>query len=66
MPPTPPYDGTVRPWPRPAEVVNEEIRSLWVGDARGPADAGRYLELLVEWAAAVRGESLRGDVRPAA
>ncbi|MFD9633643.1 hypothetical protein [Streptomyces violascens] len=62
MPPTPPPDGAVRPWPRPAALVNEEIRALWVGDAKVPADADRYLELLVEWAAAVRSEAARAEV----
>jgi hypothetical protein len=66
MPPTPPPDGVVRSWPRPAAVVNAEIRALWPGDVRVPVDEARYLELLVEWAAAVRGEASRGDVRPAA
>ena len=66
MSPTPPPDGAMRAWPRPAAVVNEEIRALWVGDARVPADEELYLSLLVEWAAAVRHEAARGDVRPAA
>lgn len=67
MPPTPPPHGSVRS----AAVINEEIRGLWVGDVRVPTDADRYMELLVEWAAAVRSEAARaaamqGDVRPAA
>lgn len=66
MPPTPPPDGTVRSWPRPAAVVNQEIRALWPEGARGPVDEDRYRSLLVEWAAAHRGEAAQADVRPAA
>lgn len=66
MPPTPLPDGTVRSWPRPAEVVNAEIRGLWPEAAMVPVDEDRYLRLLVEWAAAVRGEAAQADVSEAA
>lgn len=62
MPPTPVDRSSVRS----AAAINEEIRALWVGDVRVPADEERYRELLVEWAAAVRAEGLRGDVSEAA
>ncbi|MFE9844651.1 hypothetical protein [Streptomyces goshikiensis] len=41
---------------RSAEVVNAEIRRLWVGGVLEPGDRERYLALVVEWAAAVRAE----------
>lgn len=54
MSPTPPAEGSARP----ADVVNAEIRELveecggWLyGETRA-----RYELLVVEWAAAVRGE----------
>ncbi|MEV5940658.1 hypothetical protein [Streptomyces sp. NPDC051994] len=63
MPPTPLPDGPVRPAPRTAALVNEEIRRLVEAGGLG-SDA--YLRLLVEWAAAVRGAGSQADVRPAA
>ncbi|MEU5772761.1 hypothetical protein ABZ819_05580 [Streptomyces venezuelae] len=54
MIPTPPDRGPVRP----AAVVNEEIRELWL-DPRvrlSPEGRARYELLVVEWAAATRGE----------
>ncbi|WP_198534431.1 hypothetical protein [Streptomyces sp. JS01] len=52
--PTPP---TVPPRARPLAVVNEEIRGLQVdGGLLSPEGRLRYEELLVEWAAAVRGD----------
>lgn len=54
MSPTPPTPGP----PRPAAVVNAEIRELWL-DPRvrlTPEGRVRYEQLVVEWAAAVRGE----------
>ena len=66
MPPAPLPDGTVRSWPRSAAVVNEEIRSLWPEGATVPVDEDRYLQLLVEWAAAVRSEAAARDVSEAA
>ncbi|MET9361522.1 hypothetical protein ABZX93_11450 [Streptomyces sp. NPDC006632] len=59
MPPTPADCGS----PRPASVINEEIRGLV--EAGGPV-SDAYQQLLVEWAAAVRGEATRDDVGPAA
>jgi hypothetical protein len=44
-------------------VINEEIRALVEAGGLG-SDA--YLRLLVEWAAAMRAQGVRGDVRPAA
>ncbi|MFF1418303.1 hypothetical protein [Streptomyces sp. NPDC058280] len=43
---------------RSADVVNMEIRALWVraGGALPPAEQERYQRLLVEWAAAVRAD----------
>lgn len=66
MSPSPLPDGTVRSWPRPADVVNAEIRGLWPEGAMVPVDEDRYLQLLVEWAAAMRGEAARADVGEAA
>lgn len=66
MPPTPADRSSVRAWPRSADVVNAEIRGLWPEGATVPVDEDRYLQLLVEWAAAVRGEAAQADVRPAA
>lgn len=51
---------------RSAEVVNAEIRRLWVGGTLPPDVRDRYLRLVVEWADAVRAESLQATVTPAA
>lgn len=54
MPPTPDLGS-----PRPAAVVNEEIRAFWLRlDGRAPsaAESAEYEALLAEWAAAMRGE----------
>lgn len=59
MPPTPADCGSVRS----AAVINEEIRGLVEAGGLG---SDEYLALLVEWAAAQRGEAARADVRPAA
>lgn len=52
MPPTPPGLGPARP----AAVVNEEIRGLWLraGGTLSAAERREYELLLIEWAAAVR------------
>jgi hypothetical protein len=52
--PSSPAPGSVRS----AAAVNEEIRALWERNGRvlSPAERDRYRALLVEWAAAVRGE----------
>lgn len=54
MPFTPPASGRARS----AAVVNEEIRELWPHPAARltPEQRARYELLVVEWAAAVRGE----------
>ncbi|WP_428956259.1 hypothetical protein [Streptomyces sp. cg35] len=54
MSPTPPATGL----PRPAAVINEEIRLLWPHPAvrLSTEQRARYELLVVEWAAAVRGE----------
>ncbi|MFE9535442.1 hypothetical protein [Streptomyces sp. NPDC006691] len=54
MPPT-----SDRRFLRPADVVNADIRSLWdQSDGRlSPEEEERYHWLLVEWAAAVRGDT---------
>lgn len=54
MSPTPPPQGPARS----AAVVNEEIRRLWPHPAvrLTPEQRARYELLVVEWAAAVRGE----------
>ncbi|RCH64259.1 hypothetical protein DT019_34300 [Streptomyces sp. SDr-06] len=59
MSPTPLPYGSVRP----ASVINEEIRALIEGGGLG---SGAYLDLLVEWAAAMRVEATRDDLSPAA
>ncbi|MFE9372222.1 hypothetical protein ACFYM2_20980 [Streptomyces sp. NPDC006711] len=59
MPTTPAAAGSARP----ASVINEEIRGLV---EQGGLGSETYLELLVEWAAAQRSETLRGDVAEAA
>ncbi|MFB7647106.1 hypothetical protein ACFC0S_16640 [Streptomyces sp. NPDC056084] len=59
MPTTPATPGSARP----AAVINAEIRGLVEG---GGLWSDEYLELLVEWEAAVRSEGLRGDVTEAA
>jgi hypothetical protein len=43
---------------RPAAVVNEEIRALWLraGGWLSAADRAGYEQLVEEWAAAVRAE----------
>lgn len=54
MSPTPPASGPARP----AAAVNEEIRELWRDPRVRLTTEGRarYELLVVEWAAAVRGE----------
>ncbi|MFJ4926801.1 hypothetical protein [Streptomyces sp. NPDC088736] len=54
MSPTPPASGQ----PRPAAVVNEDIRALWPAAGRelGECERARYELLLAEWADAVRAE----------
>ncbi|MFD5026976.1 hypothetical protein [Streptomyces sp. NPDC058373] len=49
--------------PRPASVVNEEIRALMLrsGGRLSADDRARYEQLVAEWA-----EALRAGVRPAA
>ncbi|MEU6048931.1 hypothetical protein ABZ829_00650 [Streptomyces xanthochromogenes] len=59
MPPTPATPGSARP----AAVINEQIRALV---EQGGVRSDEYLELLVEWEAAVRSEGLRSDVTEAA
>ncbi|MFK0181872.1 hypothetical protein ACIQVR_38670 [Streptomyces xanthochromogenes] len=59
MPVTPASSGSVRP----AAVINDEIRGLVEAGGLG---SDEYLELLVEWEAAVRSEGLRSDVTEAA
>ncbi|MER5562159.1 hypothetical protein ACFW17_34260 [Streptomyces sp. NPDC058961] len=59
MPRTPATPGPARP----AAVINAQIRGLVDGGGLG---SDEYLELLVEWAVAVRPEGLRGDVTEAA
>ncbi|MFD7541617.1 MULTISPECIES: hypothetical protein [unclassified Streptomyces] len=44
-------------------MINEQIRGLVDGGGLG---SDEYLQLLVEWEAAVRSEGLRGDVTKAA
>jgi hypothetical protein len=44
------------PLPRPAAVVNAEIRALWAAGVLSAEDRVRYRVLLTEWAAAVRCE----------
>ncbi|MEU6990430.1 hypothetical protein ABZ953_07170 [Streptomyces sp. NPDC046465] len=57
MTPTPPDRGPARP----AAVVNEEIRRLWPHPAvrLSSEQRARYELLVVEWAAAVRGEVVK-------
>ncbi|GHB55228.1 hypothetical protein GCM10010331_48800 [Streptomyces xanthochromogenes] len=59
MPTTPATSGSARP----AAVINAQIRGLVEGGGLG---SDEYLQLLVEWEAAVRSEGLRGDVTKAA
>ncbi|MFE4862151.1 hypothetical protein [Streptomyces sp. NPDC056670] len=59
MPRTPAAPGSARP----AAVINAQIRGLVDGGGLG---SDEYLELLVEWAVAVRSEGLRADVTEAA
>ncbi|MFJ2399879.1 hypothetical protein ACIOUE_01145 [Streptomyces xanthochromogenes] len=59
MRPTPATSGSARP----AAVINEQIRGLV---EQGGLGSDEYLELLVEWEAAVRSEGLRSDVTKAA
>jgi len=48
------------PSPRPAAVVNEQIRALWARGGRlSQAEQEAYHRLLVEWAAAVREECVQ-------
>ncbi|MFE9735510.1 hypothetical protein ACFYO9_34205 [Streptomyces sp. NPDC005863] len=64
MIPTPPDRGRVRP----AAVVNEEIRQLWL-DPRvrlSPETRARYEVLVAEWTRAEQAESLRGGIVEAA
>lgn len=43
---------------RPAAEVNEEIRALWLraGGSLSEQERAEYKRLVVEWAAAIRGE----------
>ncbi|WP_100577132.1 hypothetical protein [Streptomyces sp. CB01201] len=59
MPITPATPGSARP----AAVINAEIRGLVEGGGLG---SDEYLQLLVEWEAAVRSEATQADVSPAA
>ncbi|MEU9099739.1 hypothetical protein [Streptomyces sp. NPDC048361] len=59
MPNTPADRGSVRP----ASVINENIRGLVDEGGLGSDD---YLQLLVEWEAAVRSKGLCSDVTKAA
>ena len=54
MSPTSPAAGQ----PRPAAVVNEDIRALWprAGARLTAEERAAYERLLVEWAAAVRAD----------
>ncbi|NUP23584.1 MAG: hypothetical protein HOZ81_47520 [Streptomyces sp.] len=54
MPRTPAASGVMRS----AAVVNDEIRALWqrCGGVLSPEGQREYERLLVEWAAAVRGD----------
>ncbi|MFE6281524.1 hypothetical protein [Streptomyces sp. NPDC057877] len=54
VPPAPPTDGS----PRSAAEVNEMIRALWLraGGRLSPQERAEYELLVVEWAAAIRGE----------
>lgn len=58
MPPTPLPPGLARSAARPAAVVNEEIRQLWLDPRVRLSDEGRAAleRLYEEWAAAVRAE----------
>ncbi|WP_348541611.1 hypothetical protein [Streptomyces sp. MZ04] len=49
-------------------MVNSEIRELWPHPAvrLSSEDRARYEELVAEWAAASRAESLRGEIVEAA
>lgn len=64
MPTPPPDPGLVRP----AAVVNEEIRRLWPHPAvrLSSEQRARYEELVAEWAAVSRAESLRDGIVEAA
>lgn len=43
--------------PRPAALVNAEIRALWLsGGTLAPQRRARYEALLAEWSAAIRAE----------
>ncbi|MFE4857414.1 hypothetical protein [Streptomyces sp. NPDC056670] len=44
-------------------MINEQIRGLVEGGGLG---SDEYLQLLVEWAAAQRGEAAQADISPAA
>ncbi|MER5951443.1 hypothetical protein ABT127_35955 [Streptomyces sp. NPDC001904] len=57
MSPTPPPAGRLRP----AAVINAEIRELWPHPAvrLSTEQRARYELLVVEWAAAVRGEIVK-------
>lgn len=57
MPPTPCRCGQ----PRPAAVVNEDIRALWPqpGVELTARERAEYDRLLAEWAAAVRAEVVK-------
>ncbi|MFE4334943.1 hypothetical protein ACFRQM_37720 [Streptomyces sp. NPDC056831] len=41
---------------RSPTAVNADIRALWAAGPLSPEGEGRYRELLVEWAAAVRAD----------
>lgn len=58
MSPNPDRSGSVRS----AAAVNAEIRALWErlnGRPTTPAERAEYQRLVIEWAAAVRGEVVR-------
>ncbi|MFD9465308.1 hypothetical protein [Streptomyces sp. NPDC060027] len=64
MPPTPPTPGSTRP----AAVVNEEIRRLWMDPRVRLSTEGRrrYEVLVAEWTVAVAAEQLREGIVKAA
>ncbi|MFF1709336.1 hypothetical protein [Streptomyces sp. NPDC058268] len=64
MIPSPPVCGSARS----AAVVNDEIRELWPHPAvrLSSEQRARYEELVAEWAAVSRAESMRGEIVEAA